>query len=118
MKNYLNFEADIKKLENELDQLKDPFDNDGITEVNTDKITKIQKEIDNKLDTVYSNLNAWEITQVARHENRPKANFYIENLFDDAKAIAPPDPPSPIMIDSIGTVKRMQHSIDIAIASA
>ena len=83
MRNYLNFEADIKKLENELDQLKDPFDNDGITEVNTDKITKIQKEIDNKLDTVYSNLNAWEITQVARHENRPKANFYIENLFDD-----------------------------------
>ena len=46
MKNYLNFEADIKKLENELDQLKDPFDNDGITEVNTDKITKIQKEIE------------------------------------------------------------------------
>ena len=43
MRNYLNFEADIKKLENELDQLKDPFDNDGITEVNTDKITKIQK---------------------------------------------------------------------------
>ena len=52
MRNYLNFEADIKKLENELDQLKDPFDNDGITEVNTDKITKIQKEIDHKLDTV------------------------------------------------------------------
>ncbi len=25
MKNYLNFEADIKKIETELDQLKDPY---------------------------------------------------------------------------------------------
>ena len=29
-------------------------------------------------------------------------------LFDDAKAIAPPEPPSPIMIEIFGTVKDMQ----------
>ncbi len=83
MKNYLNFEGDIKKLENELDKLKDPFENDGISEVNTKKITELQKEIDLKLDNVYSKLNAWEITQVARHEDRPKAKYFIENLFDN-----------------------------------
>ena len=26
-------------------------------------------------------LNAWQKTQVARHEERPKAKFFIENLF-------------------------------------
>ena len=42
----------------------------------------------------------------------------IITLFDDAKAIAPPEPPSPIMIASVGTLSSIQHSIDFAIASA
>ena len=83
MKNYLNFESDIKKLEDEMDQLKDPFNQEGITEVDTGKITKIQSEIENKLKEIYSNLDAWQITQVARHEDRPKAKFFIDNLFDE-----------------------------------
>ena len=39
-------------------------------------------------------------------------------LFEDAKAIAPPDPPSPIIIEILGTVNDMQHSIEFAIADA
>ena len=49
MKNYLNFEGDIKKLEAEIDQLKDPYNEDGISEVDTDKISQLQREIDNEL---------------------------------------------------------------------
>ena len=37
---------------------------------------------------------------------------------EDANAIAPPDPPSPITIAIVGTFKFIQHSIDFAIASA
>ena len=37
---------------------------------------------------------------------------------DEAKAIAPPEPPSPIIIDILGTVSDMQHSIELAIAEA
>jgi len=81
MKSYLDFERDIKVLEEELEKLKDPFNKEGLSEVETDKISKIQREIDDKLKISYSNLNAWQITQVARHENRPKAKFFIENLF-------------------------------------
>ena len=81
MKSYLEFERDIKVLEEELEKLKDPFKKDGLTEVETDKITQIQVEIDDKLKTSYANLNEWQITQVARHENRPKSKFFIENLF-------------------------------------
>ena len=81
MKSYLEFERDIKGLEEELEKLKDPFNKEGLSEVKTEKITKIQKEIDDKLKISYANLNAWQKTQVARHEERPKAKFFIENLF-------------------------------------
>jgi len=83
MKNYLNFETEIKNLESELEKLKDPYNKEGLSEVDTNKISKIQSEIDNKLNEIYSNLNSWQKTLVARHEDRPKSKFFIENLFDD-----------------------------------
>ena len=83
MKNYLNFENDIKDLELELDKLKDPYNKEGLSEVDTKKISEIQSEIDGKLSEVYSNLDPWQKTQVARHEDRPKSKFFIENLFEE-----------------------------------
>ena len=83
MKNYLNFETDIKNLEIELDKLKDPYNQEGLTEVDTDKISKIQSELDNKLGEIYSNLDPWQKALVARHEDRPKSKFFIESLFED-----------------------------------
>ena len=81
MKSYLEFESDIKILEEELDKLKDPFNKEGISEVDTKKILQIQTEIDEKLKASYANLNEWQKTQVARHEERPKAKFLIDSLF-------------------------------------
>ncbi len=81
MKNYLEFERDVKELEEELEKLKDPFNKEGLSEVETDKISSIQSQIDEKLKISYANLNEWQITQVARHEDRPKAKFFIQNLF-------------------------------------
>jgi len=39
MKNYLNFEADIKDLEVEMEKLKDPYNQEGLSEVDTKKIS-------------------------------------------------------------------------------
>ena len=83
MKNYLNFETDIKNLESEIDKLKDPYNEDGLSEVDTKKISDTQQEIDKKLKDIYSNLDPWQTTLVARHEDRPKAKFFIDNLFQD-----------------------------------
>ena len=83
MKNYLNFETDIKSLETEIEKLKDPYNQDGLSEVDTKKISESQKEIDEKLKEIYSNLDPWQTTLVARHEDRPKAKFFIDNLFKD-----------------------------------
>ena len=83
MKNYLNFETEVKELETQLDNLKDPYNNEGISEVNTNEIFSLEDQIRKKLEKIYSNLNPWQITQVARHEDRPKAKFFLENLFTD-----------------------------------
>ena len=83
MKSYLEFEQDIKVLEQELEKVKDPFQQEGISEVDTQKISQMENEIDNKLRRIYSNLTSWQKTLVARHESRPKAKFFIDNLFTD-----------------------------------
>ena len=83
MKSYLEFESDVKLLEEQLEGLKEPFSTEGITEVNTQKITELQNDIDFKLKNIYSNLNSWQKTLVARHDERPKAKFFIDNLFSD-----------------------------------
>ena len=57
MKNYLDFEKEIKALEQEVDGLKSPFGSEGITEVDTDKIKNTQQEINQKLEEIYSNLD-------------------------------------------------------------
>jgi len=83
MKNYLNFETELKNLEAELDQLKDPYNQEGLSEVDTSKISKIQNQLDKKLKDIYSNLDPWQTALVARHEDRPKSKFFIDNLFED-----------------------------------
>ena len=83
MKNYLNFEAEIKDLESELEKLKDPYNQEGLTEVDTQKISSTQEELNEKLKQIYSNLDPWQTTMVARHEDRPKAKFFIDSLFED-----------------------------------
>jgi len=88
MKNYLNFETDIKNLETEIEKLKDPYNQEGLSEVDTQKISSSQAELDEKLRDIYSNLDPWQTTMVARHEDRPKSKFFIDNLFDDFISLA------------------------------
>jgi len=81
MKSYLLFEHDIKDLEDELEKLKNPFNKEGLSEVETKKILEIEDQINDKLKKSHANLDEWQITQIARHEDRPKAKFFIDNLF-------------------------------------
>ena len=52
MKNYLNFENEIKNLENEIEKLKDPYIKEGLSEVDTQKISSTQAELDEKLKDI------------------------------------------------------------------
>ena len=88
MRNYLEFENEIKTLEEEVDNLKSPFGSEGISEVDTQKIKNIQEEINQKLKETYSNLNSWQKTLVARHEDRPRASLYINKIFNSFTALS------------------------------
>ena len=44
-KNYLEFEKEIKNLEEEVKSLKSPFGVEGISEANTNKIKNTQEQI-------------------------------------------------------------------------
>jgi len=81
MKNYLEFEKEIKTLETDLEGLKSPFGSEGISEIDTQEIIKIEEQINEKLKITYASLNSWQRTLVARHEDRPRANFYIKKIF-------------------------------------
>ena len=83
MKNYLNFETEVKDLETKLNNLKDPYNDEGISEVNTKEIKLLEEKINEKLEKIYLDLDPLQRTQVARHEERPKAKYFIENLFND-----------------------------------
>ena len=45
MKNYLNFETEVKNLEDELEKLKDPFNQSGLSEVDTKKISEMENAL-------------------------------------------------------------------------
>ena len=56
MKNYLDFEKNIKKLEENLKNLKHPFQNQGLSNIETEKISHTQIEIDQKLTEISQHL--------------------------------------------------------------
>ena len=49
MKNYLSFENEVKELEAELNNLRDPYNKEGISEVNTNEIISFEDKINSKL---------------------------------------------------------------------
>ena len=70
-------ESERKKFASDLNLIKDE-----LQDLIGSKINEIEnEEINKKLEEIYSNLNSWQRTQVARHEDRPKANFYIKKIF-------------------------------------
>ena len=75
---YLDFEKEIEQLDKNLDALKNPYESEGISSINQDKITDLQSTIDKKIIEIYSNLNSWQKTKVARHEKRPRSDYYIK----------------------------------------
>lgn len=81
VRHFLDFEKPLIELEKEIDhlrhfskekqiQLGDPIR--GLEE----KLRRLQKEI-------YGNLTPWQITQLARHIDRPKSSAYVRMICDD-----------------------------------
>lgn len=78
---FLDFESAVAELEEKIEQLREM--QDGSTLDIADEIANLSKKSEALTKEVYSKLNAWQISQVSRHPQRPYTLDYIEHLFTD-----------------------------------
>jgi len=72
---YLDFERPIMDLENRLEQLKRV--DDGSDRNVREEAGRLEKKIAKIRKEIFSNLTRWQITQLARHPNRPYMLDYV-----------------------------------------
>lgn len=79
---YLDFEQRIAELEKRIEALQ--VSHDEYDELDISKeLDQLQKKNKNLLTETYQKLTAWQVSQVARHPQRPYTLDYIEHLFTD-----------------------------------
>lgn len=78
---FLDFEQPIAELEAKIQELRNvSSDNDlNISE----EIGRLETKSRNLIDQIFSKLNAWQVSQLARHPSRPYTLDYIEHIFTD-----------------------------------
>ncbi len=79
---HLDFEKPIVDLETKISQLRAITDSNDKLDVEKE-MDRLQKECDKMKESVYANLNAWQIAQLARHRSRPRTLDYIGKLFSN-----------------------------------
>lgn len=79
---YLEFEKSIESLEARIISLKKANDEHPSLDI-TRELKQLEGKSDKSLHKIYDNLTAWQISQVARHPQRPYTLDYISNLFTD-----------------------------------
>ena len=81
-KTYLEFEKSIESIETKIDSLKAAQDDHPSIDINTE-LKQLENKADKSLHDIYDNLSAWQVSQVARHPQRPYTLDYIEHMFTD-----------------------------------
>ena len=75
----LEFEKPIKNLEDKIEELRN-IGSDGQVNI-IEEINVLQKKCNILIKDIYSNLTPWQITQIARHPDRPYTLDYINLIF-------------------------------------
>ena len=78
---FLEFEQPIAELESKIEELRFVQD-DSAVDI-SQEIGRLEKKSQSLAKDIYSNLNAWQIAQVARHPQRPYTLDYAEMLFTE-----------------------------------
>jgi len=78
---FLDFEKGIEEFEEKIEQLRFAQDNSAL-DISAE-ITKLQAKSQALTKSVYAKLSPWQISQVARHPQRPYTLDYIQHLFTD-----------------------------------
>ncbi|ASK77810.1 acetyl-CoA carboxylase carboxyl transferase subunit alpha [Paraphotobacterium marinum] len=82
--NFLDFEKPVAELEAKIEALRSISNKDELTDVDLDKeIQLLEKKSSDLTKKIFSNLSSWQISQLARHPDRPYTYDYIKYIFDD-----------------------------------
>jgi len=79
--NFLDFEKPIAELEAKIEELK--FLSDGNSDNISQEIKRLQDKSKALTNSIFANLTPWQITQLARHPQRPYTLDYISMIFTD-----------------------------------
>ena len=79
---YLDFEQPIAELEKRIDALQVAHDEHDALDISKE-LDQLQKKQTKLLTDTYGKLSAWQVSQVARHPQRPYTLDYIHHLFTD-----------------------------------
>ncbi len=79
--NFLDFEQPIAELEAKIEELRYVGDD---AEVNiNEEISRLQEKSRSLTESIFKDLNAWQVSQLARHPQRPYTLDYIQRIFTD-----------------------------------
>lgn len=78
---FLDFEQPIAELEAKIEELSEVRSDPGLDI--SEEIERLRKKSATLTKQIYAKLNAWQISQVARHPQRPYTLDYIQSLFSE-----------------------------------
>lgn len=79
--NFLEFEKPIAELEAKIEELRFVGSD---AEINiSDEISRLQEKSKQLTESIFSKLDPWQISQLARHPQRPYTNDYIKHIFTE-----------------------------------
>jgi len=81
VKHYLEFEKPLIELEREIENLK-RFSKGKSIRFN-EQLESLEEKLHHLQREIFSNLTGWQITQLARHIDRPKASHFIQRMFEN-----------------------------------
>ncbi|MGQ0286725.1 acetyl-CoA carboxylase carboxyl transferase subunit alpha [Pasteurellaceae bacterium 22721_9_1] len=84
---YLDFELPIAELEAKIESLRSVSGDDESINLD-DEIKRLQKKSEELTQKTFANLDAWQISRMARHPNRPYTLDYIQHIFTDFEELA------------------------------
>ncbi|MDP8100703.1 acetyl-CoA carboxylase carboxyl transferase subunit alpha [Phocoenobacter atlanticus] len=84
---YLDFELPIAELEAKIEALRSTVNSDDKINID-DEIKRLQKKCNELTKKTFGDLDAWQITKMARHPNRPYTLDYIERIFTEFDELA------------------------------
>ncbi|MGX2955797.1 acetyl-CoA carboxylase carboxyl transferase subunit alpha [Ursidibacter sp. B-7004-1] len=84
---YLDFELPIAELEAKIDALRSAVGNDDKINLD-DEIARLQKKSEELTKKTFADLDAWQVSRMARHPSRPYTLDYIEKIFTEFDELA------------------------------